>query len=98
MPKKLMALQAIVTSYHGATAKRGARVIARAAAGTMTMEWNHSLDLEDNHAAVARGLAERFGWSGVYHMGGLHDGRFAFVCIAGNDRQSTRAFHVGGAS
>ena len=70
--------QAIVTKYHGPTNTRGARVRATAEAGHVTLSWDHALGVTENHAAAARALAEKFGWTGVWFMGGLNAG-FVFV-------------------
>jgi hypothetical protein len=72
--------QAIVTRYHGPTNTRGSRVTATAQAGRATVGWDHALNSDQNHAAAARALASKWGWSGELHGGALPDGRgYAFV-------------------
>lgn len=63
--------QAIVTKYIGPTNTRGSRVKATAAAGTITLPWADNLNSEENHSAAARALANKFGWGGAWHGGGL---------------------------
>lgn len=65
--------QAIVTRYLGPTDRRGARVKATAAAGSVTVSWDHALDQAANHAAAAQALAAKFGWGGRWYAGGLPD-------------------------
>ena len=53
--------QAIVTKFLGPTNSRGARIVARAQAGKITVSWDHSLNVDANHTAAARALAEKMG-------------------------------------
>ena len=55
--------QAIVTKYHGPTNFRGARVSAKAQAGTKFYSWDHALDTDANHGAAAQMYAEARGWT-----------------------------------
>ena len=57
-------MQAITTKYAGPTNTRGSRIIAKAAAGRVSVGYDHALNLEDNHAAAAQALAEKLGWVG----------------------------------
>lgn len=54
--------QAIVTKYIGPTNFRGARVKAKAFAGTVTISWDDALGIDDNHTLAATTLANKFGW------------------------------------
>ena len=63
-------MQAIITKYHGPTNVKGSHVSATAEAGRVTLSWNHALNTDDNHAAAARALRDKFGWKGA--MGGGH--------------------------
>ncbi len=75
-------MQAITTKFRGPTDTRGSRVIARAAAGSLTHAWDYALDYEGNHTAAARALAEKLGWAGQWVGGGLPDGSGdTFVCV-----------------
>ena len=69
--------QAIVTKYHGPTDTKGSRVSARCQAKRIFVSWDDGLDVDANHAAAARNLAEKLGWGGKWHGGGL-------PCGAGN--------------
>jgi hypothetical protein len=62
---------AIETKYVGPTNARGARIVARAGndAGRLTVYWDHSQGLEENHKAAARALAAKLGWDGAWRMG-----------------------------
>lgn len=66
--------QAIVTKYIGPTNSRGARVKATAQAGSVTVPWDYSLSVDDNHARTALRLADKFGWRGRWIAGALPDG------------------------
>lgn len=57
--------QGIETKYMGATNHRGSRVKATAYAGSITVGWDHGLDVNANHARAAAALCEKLGWSGV---------------------------------
>lgn len=70
-----MIFQAIVTKYVGPTNHRGSRVKATAAAGSMTLSWDCSLNSEANHARAALALAAKLQWDGKYVGGGMPDGR-----------------------
>lgn len=63
--------QAIVTKFIGPTNSRGSRVKATAAAGSVTLSWDYSLNHEANHDAAAKALADKFGWKGQWHGGGM---------------------------
>ncbi len=75
-------MQAIRTRYHGATNTRGSRIIAKAEGGTLSMPYNHALNLGENHAEAARLLANKLGWLGVYH-GGYFDRDYYWACESG---------------
>ncbi len=69
--------QAIRTKYHGPTNSRGSRVkaTARQREGdrpemALTDYWSHGFGIEDNHARVAKLLAAKLGWSGLWVGGG----------------------------
>lgn len=56
-------MQAIITKYRGATNTRGSHIVATAAAGRVTMPYDHALDLEANHAAAANKLMAKLEWT-----------------------------------
>lgn len=75
--------QAIVTKYHGPSNIKGARVSARAEAGSVMLHWDHALNPEDNHKAAAKALAAKFDWTGPWYGGVPHSisgfGGYCFV-------------------
>lgn len=74
--------QAIVTSYHGPTNYRAARLKVVASAGHKWMAWD-SLDGpasdNDRHIQAAQLYAKDKGWTGNWYMGGLVNGDRVFV-------------------
>jgi hypothetical protein len=80
--------QAILTKFIGPSDRRGSRVKATAEAGSVTIDWNHALNPERNHAAAARALALKYGWRAKYHGGGMPQGApyaYAFVAVDKDD-------------
>ncbi len=71
--------QAIVTKFLGPTNHRGSRVKATADAGSVTVEWSHTIDAEANHKTAALALASRYGWPPNMIGGGLPGGGYVFV-------------------
>jgi hypothetical protein len=71
--------QAITTTFHGPTNYRGARVTAKADAGRITVAWDYSLSVCDNHAAAARALVDRLAWGGRWVGGSLPGSGYVFV-------------------
>lgn len=77
-------MQAIITKYYGPSARRNARIVAKAWAGSHTVTYDHSLGRDGNHIAAARALAAELHWTGAWVMGGMPDGSgdgSVFVCI-----------------
>lgn len=66
--------QAIMTAYHGPTNTKGSRVSAKAEAGRVTRHWDHALNSDENHCAVASALAFKLDWSGLWIGGGMARG------------------------
>ncbi len=79
--------QAITTKYIGPTNVKGSRVKATAAAGSVTLHWDDSLNPDNNHTAAALALANKFGWSGRWHGGGNPDGRGNVYVVETGDNQ-----------
>ena len=71
--------QAIQTKYHGPTNVRSARVSARASSGRIMVEWDHRLNVEENHRAAAAKLADKMGWKEPMIGGGLPGPGYVFV-------------------
>jgi hypothetical protein len=72
---------AIQTKYLGATNFKGARVKAwREHGPSLTLSWDHALNVEENHKVAAQAFAEKMGWEGRWVGGGLEHG-WAFVNV-----------------
>lgn len=82
--------QAIQTRYLGPRVK-AARVKAFAAAGSVTIAWDHRLNPEQNHRAAAEMFANRMNWTGPWFGGTLPSGDMVFVTV---DDVSRAAFFV----
>ena len=70
----------------GPTNSRGSRVRAKAAAGSVTVPWDHALNPPENHDAAAIALAEKYHWldDGWELAGGGLDGDgYAYVLVKG---------------
>jgi hypothetical protein len=69
--------QAILTSYHGPTDRRGAVIRAKAQGGSLTMPYPHELNHAQRHPAAAHALAVKMagqggrGWCGYWSGGGM---------------------------
>lgn len=68
--------QAIETRYLGPTNTRPGRIKATAWAGSVTVQYNHELNTEDNHRAAAMALAakcakhaEQYGGKSIWSEG-----------------------------
>jgi hypothetical protein len=88
--------QAIVTKFLPCTNFRESRVKATAQAGSVTLSWDHGLNSDENHAAAAQALAQKYKWDGAYYAGGIpgHSG-YAFVCVDTRyDRDSNPVFTI----
>lgn len=68
-----MTRQAITTKFLGPTNSRGSRIKATAAAGSVTVSYDHALNTDDNHSAAAKALAAKYGWAGDWIGGGMPD-------------------------
>ena len=74
-------LQAITTKYLGPTNHRAGRIKATAARGlSITVEYEHGLGTNANHARAAAALCQKLGWFGTYASGGMELGN-AYVYI-----------------
>jgi hypothetical protein len=85
-PARNMIVQAITTRYLGPTNTRGGRIKAKAWAKSLTVEYDHALNVEDNHREAAEALIAKLDWAkvgGVWHQGGHPDGSgYCFVCVS----------------
>lgn len=76
-----MTCQAITTKFIPATDTRGSRVKATANGGTVTLDYDHAMNGDENHTEAARQLADRLNWRGQWFSGGLpNEGGYCFVC------------------
>lgn len=80
-------MQAIRTVYLCPTNTRGSRIKATAAAGSLTVDYDHALDVA-NHRVAAEALIAQLGWAGGGYgslvSGCLPDGSWAHV-LTGRD-------------
>ena len=76
-------MQAIQTKFFPCTNYRGARIKAWAEAGSVTIGWDHALNVDENHAKAANALAAKLGWVGTGYgtlVGGcMPTGGYSFV-------------------
>lgn len=78
--------QAIETKYLGPTNTKGGRIKATAWAGSVTVPYDHALDVQGNHAAAALALRYKMGWQGKFAQGGNAKGDgYVFVNVEGAD-------------
>ena len=76
--------QAIETRYLGPTNTKGGRIKATAWAGSITIGYNHALDVDGNHKAAADALIAKLGWTGTFAQGGNAKGNgYVFVNVEG---------------
>lgn len=75
-------MQAIETKYIGATNHKPSRIKATCTAGSVTVSYDHSLNIDGNHKAAAAELREKLGWiDGDMATGQLANGNFAHVFV-----------------
>ena len=78
-------MQAIQTKYYGPTNTRGSRFKATCAAHSVTVGYDYSLNIDDNHKAACKALQEAMAKRGGDHWlkpmvsGCLKDGTYAHV-------------------
>jgi hypothetical protein len=73
----------IQTKYLGPTEKRTARIVAWTTSDKpirITDSYDASMSLYENHANMARRLAEKLDWTGDYYSCNTPNG-FIFVCV-----------------
>ena len=90
-------MQAIETKYQGPTNTLGSRIRASCERGSLTVQWDYGMGVEDNHRAAAARLLSKFGQEDVSKYGGeskthhwgafatgtLTDGRFVHILTGG---------------
>ena len=76
-------MQAIITKYQGPTYTKGSRVKATCDAGSITLQWDHALNTQENHEVAAAALRVKLGWGTETHgeliSGQLPTGAFCHV-------------------
>jgi hypothetical protein len=76
--------QAIETRYVKPTNTKGSRIKATAAAGSITIGYDHALNTDGAHKAAADALIAKMGWTGTFAQGGNAKGDgYVFVNVAG---------------
>ncbi len=65
--------QAIITKYLAPTETKGARIKAKAFAGSVTIDWDDSIDVDENHLEAAKLLCAKFEWKNELVGGSLPD-------------------------
>jgi hypothetical protein len=76
--------QAIETKYLGATNAKGGRIKATAWAGSITLPYDHALDVQENHKKAAFALLLKLRWNGKYAQGANVKGNgYYFVNVEG---------------
>ena len=84
-------MQAITTKYFGPGPVKGSRVKATAQAGSITLDWDDALNYDRNHAAAAKALATKLGWTGPWVGGGLPGGAAGMAWVFAADNKDTFA-------
>jgi len=83
--KRVKIMKAIQTKYVGPTNTKGSRIIAKAeGVSTMIVSYDHALNLDENHNAAARLLAQKYNWINQKHnlvSGVLPDGTVAHCFV-----------------
>lgn len=77
--------QAIKTKYLGPTNYRGARVKASYAAGSIVINWDYELNVEQNHEKAVKSLIKELGWTGKW-VGGFYNNEGYFVQVIKGDK------------
>lgn len=78
-------LQSIQTKFLGPTNTKGARVKAFSVHGSVTIHWNYSKNVIENHIAAAEALAAKHDWDkGRWYIGSSAKGHgYVFVRVIG---------------
>lgn len=78
-------MQAITTTYHGATNTKPSKIIAKTASGIkLARSYEHGWTTEQNHEQAAYALAAKLNWTtepGTLLGGGLSDSSEVWVMI-----------------
>lgn len=74
-------MQAIQTKFIPCTNTRPSRIKAWAECGSITLSWDHALNVDENHTKVANALCEKLGWT-LPHYGKLIGGSLPGGCYS----------------
>jgi len=67
--------QAIETRYLSPTNHRGSRIVATSASGhRLVQDWDHALNIENNHYAAAKALQAKLDWEPIVAGGSTKAG------------------------
>lgn len=72
-------MQAITTKYLSPTNTKGSRIKATCGAGSITVYYDHSFNISENHDSACKALLSKLNWSGHYIGGGYSNG-YIYVC------------------
>lgn len=72
----------ISTKFLSATNSRGSRIKATCQCGSITVSWDHSLDVTENHANAMKALVKKLSldWGNEWTVGSNNDG-YVFVPV-----------------
>ena len=92
--KKPAMFQAIVCKYLPMTAKRNPIIKATAQAGSMLVQYDSNLSLQQNCIDAAETYATKMQWTGNWFGGSLPDGSYAFFNSERLVKDDSAAFHI----
>ncbi|KMT53536.1 hypothetical protein [Pseudomonas fildesensis] len=77
-------MQAITIKYLPATDTKDSRWKATAAAGSITVCYDHELTVEGNVKAAVKALVKKLGWNraDIWYVGGTANGHWVGVCAS----------------
>lgn len=81
-------MQAIITKWIGPSNVRGSRVKASCDAGSVTLSWDHSLNIEHNHHTAALKLCAKLGWTGKLASGGMPKAGYCYAFVTRNGKRA----------
>lgn len=95
-------MQAIITKYIHPTDTKQARVKASCQAGSVTVSWDHALDVDGNHDAACEALRKKLHWLaphyGPHVSGGMPDGTGNAYVIVNHADEAVRRWTSRGAT
>lgn len=75
-------MQAITTTYYGATNTRSSKIVAKSASGLkLSLSYDHEYTADKMHERAARALCDKYGWTNELIGGGLSDSSEVWVMI-----------------